>query len=176
LLIAFISQAALLTVPVELSAKRPVTKRSIIPVVAAAALATVALAVGMIFAIGEAYSEKAFTPWFEHGWVVLGVLLVVWAIWAAVFFRWSKGVEPGMFVERQCRMMFKGSILELLVAVPCHILVRQRDDCCAGILTGTGIALGIAVMLFSFGPGIFYLFVARIDRLKGNVKQACTRE
>jgi hypothetical protein len=37
-----------------------------------------------------------------------------------------------------------GSILELLVAVPSHIIVRRRGDCCAPLGTFCGTATGIA--------------------------------
>jgi hypothetical protein len=49
--------------------------------------------------------------------------------------------------------------------VPTHIVARARDYCCAGFYTFLGIAFGVAVMLFSFGPGVFFLFAARWKRL-----------
>ena len=69
-------------------------------------------------------------------------------------------------VTRQCRWLIKGSILELLIAVPSHIYVRGRNDCCAGFATFFGITMGISVMLLSFGPAVFLLYRARMLRLK----------
>jgi hypothetical protein len=43
--------------------------------------------------------------------------------------------------------LLRGSILELLVAVPCHIIVRRRHDCSAPIITSFEIVTGIAIML-----------------------------
>jgi hypothetical protein len=63
------------------------------------------------------------------------------------------------------RMMYRSSILGLLVAVPAHVVARRRDDCCGGLGTIWGIASGLAVMLFSFGPGVFFLFSERWSRL-----------
>jgi hypothetical protein len=60
--------------------------------------------------------------------------------------------------------LLRGSILELLIAVPSHVIVRQRDDCCAPFATFWGIVTGISVMLISFGPGVLFLFAARIRR------------
>jgi hypothetical protein len=74
-------------------------------------------------------------------------------------------MEPRDFVSRLCKSLLKGSILELLVAVPTHIVARCRDYCCAGAMTFVGLTLGMSVMLFSFGPGIFFLFAARWRRL-----------
>jgi len=62
--------------------------------------------------------------------------------------------------------LLRGSILELLVAVPSHIIVRQRNECCAPIVTFWGIVTGISVMLLSFGPGVLFLFAARVRRKK----------
>ena len=54
----------------------------------------------------------------------------------------------------------------LLIAVPSHILVRQRNDCCAPFATFWAITVGFSVMLLSFGPGVFFLFAKRIRSLK----------
>ena len=47
------------------------------------------------------------------------------------------------------RVVFKGSILELLIAVPTHIVARYRDCCCARFMTFIGLAMGMSVMLFA---------------------------
>jgi hypothetical protein len=59
------------------------------------------------------------------------------------------------------RLLIAGSILELLVAVPTHVYSRAKDHCCGGYATIWGIGVGISVMLFAFGPGVFFLFVRR---------------
>ncbi len=64
------------------------------------------------------------------------------------------------------KWLLRGSILELLVAVPSHIVVRQRGVCCAPAGTFWGITTGLAVMLLAFGPGVFFLYVARCRRLR----------
>jgi hypothetical protein len=74
-------------------------------------------------------------------------------------------VEANDWLSRQCRLLLKGSILELLIAVPTHIIARYRDYCCAGFMTFIGLTMGISVMLFSFGPAVFFLYVERWKRL-----------
>ena len=66
-------------------------------------------------------------------------------------------------VTRAVSWLFRGSILELLVAVPSHVIVRRRHDCCAPMVTGFGITSGIAIMLISFGPSVLLLFKKRME-------------
>jgi hypothetical protein len=86
-------------------------------------------------------------------YMILGVGVLTWVLWTVICYRLSRNENPAGVISRQCRFMFKGSILELLIAVPAHIVVRSRNHCCAGFMTFVGITLGIAVMLMSFGPG-----------------------
>jgi hypothetical protein len=64
---------------------------------------------------------------------------------------------------RAISWLLKGSVLELLVAVPCHVIVRRRNDCSAPIVTSFGIVTGIAVMLLCFGPSVLFLVKKRLD-------------
>ncbi len=94
------------------------------------------------------------------------VLIVFWVLWAFIFRRFAKADDENSLVKRSTRWLLRGSILELLIAVPSHVIVRRRDDCCAPAGTFWGIATGISVMLLCFGPGVFFLFVERIRKLK----------
>ena len=100
----------------------------------------------------------------ELGAVITG--LAFWIIWAVIFRSFAKSDDPDALLKRSTRWLLRGSILELLVAVPSHIIVRRRGDCCAPLGTFWGIATGISVMLLCFGPGVFFLFVERCQRLQ----------
>jgi hypothetical protein len=156
-----VAQAAMLLVPVELSLGRPTTRRSVLWPILASGLMMGLLGVGAAMSIDEFIRKEAVIdkalPWVA--------LPVVWAVWTVVFARTSRDSAPMDVVTRQCRYLLKGSILELLVAVPTHIVARGRDYCCAGFSTFLGIAFGVSVMLFSFGPGVFFLFAVRWKRL-----------
>ena len=94
------------------------------------------------------------------------LLACFWIFWAFFFRRATRADDPAALLQRSLRWLLRGSILELLIALPSHVLVRRRDDCCAPAGTFWGIATGISVMLLCFGPGIFFLFVARCRKLK----------
>ena len=106
----------------------------------------------------------------DSGWGIVGgamlILVGFWIIWAIVFRNFARQDEPDALLKRLTRWLLRGSILELLIAVPSHVIVRRRDDCCAPAGTFWGIATGISVMLLCFGPGVFFLFVEKFQRLK----------
>jgi hypothetical protein len=158
-----VGQGVLLAVPVRVESRRPVTRRPLAMTIAAGALMMSALVVGAFCSIYEFGFHDAGGHWTI--WTALGLGLGAWCGWGWIFFRMSRMVEPADFVSRMCRWLFKGSILELLIAVPTHIVARYRDYCCAGVMTFIGLTMGISVMLFSFGPGVFFLFAARWRRL-----------
>jgi hypothetical protein len=89
-----------------------------------------------------------------------------WVFWAFIFYRAAKRDTPDSLLQRTTRWLLRGSILELLIAVPSHVLVRNRSDCCAPVGTFWGIVTGLAVMGIAFGPGVFFLFADRMQRLQ----------
>lgn len=160
-----LSQAALLVIPVAVSSNRPASRRTVwLPIITSALMMSL-LAAGLFLAIAETARGKMFTD--ENIWflIALGVLILSWLVWGAVFYKWGKRSDPGGLINKLCRILFAGSILELLVAVPTHIVARYRNYCCAGFGTFVGITFGLAVMLMSFGPGVFFLFVKRWKQL-----------
>jgi hypothetical protein len=89
------------------------------------------------------------------------IWLAIWAVWGVVFFLYLRGSAER--VSRVVSWLLKGSVLELLIAVPCHVWVRRRGDCSAPIATSFGIVAGIALMLLSFGPSVLLLYKKRLD-------------
>jgi hypothetical protein len=94
------------------------------------------------------------------------VTVIAWLVWTLVFYWFARNDSPESLVRRAIRWLIRGSILELLVAVPSHIIVRNRQDCCAPFSTFWGLTTGLSVMLLAFGPGVFFLFAERLARLR----------
>lgn len=157
-------QALLLLVPVRAAGGRLRSRRPlIVPITAAAffmALLTLGLASSACFAV---WGDGANAP---ASWGALAAWPALWIFWGWLFRRVYREASPDDLVRRLCAWLLHGSILELLVAVPSHVVVRGRQDCCAPAGTFLGIATGISVMMMSFGPGIFWLFAARRRRLR----------
>jgi hypothetical protein len=185
-------QALLLLVPIAAAEGRPVRRRRLlVPVVTASFfMANLALlcafmgdhAFELLKRGAEANENQALAvPGVAQGMtavglssrsglfevlIILGLIAIFWMLWGIVFLRGSRDDDPDSLSRRAVRWLVRGSILELLVAVPTHVVVRHRDDCCAPFATFWGIVCGLTVMLMSFGPGVFFLFVARARRLK----------
>lgn len=161
-----ISQVALLIVPIRAQEKRPITKRILLSPIIAAAFMMGLLSGSFILCLAETIKQSDYinhsTQWW---WLTLLVLLATWLFWALIFYRKSKNVEPLSLIEKLCRVIFRASILELLIAIPTHILARHRNYCCAGFGTFWGIVFGMALIVFSFGPGVYFLFVERWKKL-----------
>ena len=96
--------------------------------------------------------------------IVIGTILGIWLIWGVVFYTFSK--RASNIVESAVTWLIRGSVLELLVAVPCHIIVRQREWCCAQYVSAAGIATGIAIMLLAFGPSALFLYKRKLADYK----------
>ena len=160
-----VSQFVLLSVPVRVASLRPVSRGPIWRTVIACGLMAGGLAVGAFLSLYEFFirDKPVNAGWSE--WPALIIGLLTWGIWAVVFARMSRTTTPTDFVSRQCRALLKGSVLELLIAVPTHIVARCRDYCCAGLMTFIGLTMGLSVMLFAFGPALLFLFAARWKRL-----------
>jgi hypothetical protein len=91
----------------------------------------------------------------------------VWAVWRIIFHRTDRDTAPTDGITKQCSYLLKGrgSILELLVAVPTHLAARARNYCCAGFSTFLGIAFGVSV------DGLF-LWAGRVLSLRPTLEEA----
>jgi hypothetical protein len=180
-------QALLLLLPINIAERRLPARRKlkISVIVSAFFLANLCLA-GIFSILCALFTDGAFevfsftdrlvnrfrqTPVAqETSWGSLVSIFVVtiffWLVWGIIFRRATKADTAETLLKRATRWLLRGSILELLIAVPSHVIVRRRDDCCAPVGTFWGIATGLSVMLLCFGPGVFFLFVERCRKLK----------
>jgi len=162
----------LLIVPVDVSQRRLIPRRKlVVPMVTTAFLfASVVFAGVMSLACALAGDNalKVFNVFGESNaavWTaILSIMGMLWLIWGLVFYRLTKAQAAGDAAARLTRWLLRGSILELLVAVPSHVIVRNRENCCAPAASFWGITTGLSVMLLCYGPGVFFLFAERCAR------------
>jgi hypothetical protein len=120
------------------------------------------LTIALVFAFGVSVRGDKFLPDSPGLAAVLSAFVIPWLIWGVLFYRfWRESNDP---VTRAVAWLFRGSVLELLVAVPAQVIVRRRHQCSAPVVTGFGITSGIAIMLLSFGPSVLLLYKKRIEK------------
>lgn len=154
-------QALLLFLSVDTAWRKNRPRTRLTTTVALGAMLTALLfvaAVASLFAVvyGDQLGQSPGVPSTQYG--VVAWWLGAWLFWAALFLGYAQAAPP---VETAVRWLLRGSVLELLVAVTAHVVVRQRGDCSAPILTGFGIVTGIAVALLCFGPAVLALLARR---------------
>ena len=98
------------------------------------------------------------------------VVVASWFVWWWVFRKYNRA-SPDRVITGTQKTLLRGSIVELLVAVSCHIWVRQRGDCSAPVFTYVAICAGVAILFCAFGPGVFYLFIAQARRMRTKGKR-----
>ena len=161
-------QAVLLFVPVAVVRERPIKRRRI---VASAVLGSIPIGIMALAFVGSIIliiwgEEGSFE--FLYKWPVLIIPAIFWLVWGIIFFRSFSSDDPMSFTSTIVRWLLGGSVLELLVAIPSHIISRHREECCAPPLTFLGIVTGLSIALMSFGPGVFFLFAKKIKYKRGN--------
>ena len=162
-------EALLLFLSVDTSRKKLKPRAHILVSCLLAALLTALLTSAAVWSLGYAIrGDKFALPVFgENPWTFWGSL---WLFWLIVFYLYWRGSSDCL--ARIVSWLLRGSVLDLLIVVPCHVVVRRRHDCSAPAVTGWGIATGLAFMLLSFGPGILLLFKKRLDSYPARSKAA----
>ena len=105
--------------------------------------------------------DKFLDQYWRGAAQMFGIWAAIWVLWGIVFYLYFR--NSTQVTTRAVSWLLKGSVLELLIAVPAHVWVRRRGDCSAPLATSFGIVTGIAVMLLSFGPSVLLLYKRRLD-------------
>ena len=164
--VLILAQVVLLLVPLSAARERPVKRRGILAsgIISAILMGAMTL-LFLSFVLLMIFGENR--GWDHGAWLFYGSFAIFWLVWGGVFWRSYSSKDPAAFTSTMTRWLLRGSILELLIAVPSHIISRRRNECCAPPITLLGIATGLSVAALSFGPGIFLLFAQRIRDKKG---------
>lgn len=165
-LVVFGGGASLLVIPVRATWATPDRKRRIwLPLIGSGLLAALVFA-GFALAASELVLGTKGAD--SVALAVLAAIPFVWLVWGVVFWLVSRSTDPLTWNGRLYKSLLAGSVLELLVAVPMHLIVRRRDECCAGMYTATGIGVGLIVAVIALGPAVFFLFFRRHKQAYGN--------
>jgi hypothetical protein len=94
--------------------------------------------------------------WAVICWPLFGLS---WAFWGVVLFLYTLRVDRYRVLRRIVGTVLAGSLVEVLVAAPVHIVVSRRPGFFVGIQTLVALFAGLHVMLWAMGPAVILLFL-----------------
>jgi hypothetical protein len=166
--VVVLGQILLLWLKVDTTRRRLKPRTHILISVVTAGLFMAILTVDIVLAVSfGARGDKAFSffdllPESAIWPVLVSAFVIPWLVWGILFYRlWRNSSDP---VTHAVAWLLRGSVLELLIAVPAHVIVRRRHDCSAPMATSFGITSGIAIMLIAFGPSVLLLYKKRMEK------------
>lgn len=125
-------------------------------------------AMAMFLTAGAVTLLLEASDWWEPGWdppdgwrfalSFYGGMLLIWAIWAWVFFVYWRQGDRYTQLGRMLRGLIAGSVLEAIVAIPVHIWATRQRECYCVRGTYTTLVFSGVVLLWAFGPGIILLY------------------
>jgi len=157
--VLFLGGLLLVLVPIRARRQRPIKRRAVWLPLAGSAILLAAPCYAVGLATQELLDEKLDSS--LHASIIFSAVGLLWLGWIILFWLMSRSLDPVSLSARLYKSVLAGSALELLVAVPMHIVVRRRHECCAGMATGFAICLGVVTAIVALGPGVFFLFHRR---------------
>lgn len=154
-----LTQAALLFIAVDRTGNRLKPRRRLGTAIVATSFSVALMCLAVLSSIAVILKGDDGFNW---EWVWLALPPVLWIGWGVVFYLFRERVFDSL--TRAVGWLLNGSVLQLLIAVPAHIVARERNDCCAPGISAFGIASGIALMLVAFGPSVLFLYQDRLRR------------
>jgi hypothetical protein len=161
----------LLWLSVDTTQKRLKPRTHILVSAVITGLLTTILTVSTVLAVGLGVWGEKFFNFLPNspGLVVLSAFAVPWLFWGVLFYRLCRNSSDA--VTRTVKWLFRGSVLELLIAVPAHVMIRRRNECSAPVINSFGITTGIAIMLLSFGPSVLLLYKKRMEEYSTKIAE-----
>jgi hypothetical protein len=86
-------------------------------------------------------------------------LLGLWIFWLVVVIFTSIQSPRVHFFRRFAAHLLAGSLFQLLLTVPAHMVVSRRPGCFVGLGTMMGIFGGVLVLIFSGGPAVVWVMM-----------------
>ncbi len=154
-------QAVLLLIPVRTGLRRFIPKRSIKLFIFYSGFFVILLVAACVVNLLLMYNEELGMKSLA---MVPIVLTVIWLFWGLVIIFYYRVKDQDNAFRHTMDAVFKASIAETLIAIPTHIITRQREDCCAPYVSMVGIITGCVIFLFAFGPGALILYRIRFKK------------
>jgi len=156
------SEATLLFLSVDTSHKRLKPRSHILVSGAVTALLIALLTFCVFWSLGFAIRGDNFMERLASKQVyVLALWAALWVAWSGVFYLYLRNASVP--VTRLTSWLLKGSVLELLVAVPCHVIVRRAETARHRLVLALVWRPASPSCCCHFGPGVLLLYKKRLD-------------
>ena len=153
----------------------PIKKRRLWMPVLAASFMLCVLATALFLALAElTYMDKNISDAVMTS-LFFATIAVSWIGWAVILWQRARDAPRHTALAAMAKLIFAGSLAELLAAIPSHLVVSKRPGCLVGLSTMIGILAGLYVMLFAFGPAIVLLFLRPRYRRERMESSACAQ-
>ena len=168
LIATFLSQYLFIFGAGTINLCKPVKKQRLIIPIAIAGFMLSVLGISFIIPLIELFNID-ISNWWTGGTdtlVCYTILGISWLVWGVYFFIKLRNTSRYKATASLLSLVAVSNILQLLVSLIAHYIVRRRGECLAGIFTSIGIIGGIIVMVWSFGPAILFLFLREKYKLE----------
>jgi hypothetical protein len=149
------SQLVFILVPGSTDCLMPVRQRRLVVPMLIGSLMMALLVGGLVISVGELAMLSSADDWPVMFWMVTAAM---WVFWSCLFWILVRGRRRFSALGCMVTCILAGSLLQLLVTIPSHIIVSRRPGCMVGMFTAVGLFAGLFVMTWAFGPGIALLF------------------
>ena len=157
-----LAEGVLLFLSPRNDSERPRRRRSLLTAAILGSLPMGLLFLGFLFSLGLLIWGEKRGGMFLYSWPVLIFPGLFWIFWGYLFYHHLSEKDSESSLSWITSRLLKGSILELLVALPSHVIARHRQECCAPFFTYCAIITGLSVALLAYGPGMYFLFSRKI--------------
>jgi hypothetical protein len=175
---------AMLLLPIGYASRRTITKGPLWATLVSGGLAATLLTLGAVFVVmeltehidlgastsGSTPGETSTTktePSTVLPALLLSLVLVAWPAWTVIFMKLCKDSHAAFIEGRFYQWLLRGSVLELLVAVPVHLYARRKEDCSVGLASGAALVVGTLAAFIVIGPALLMWYVVRTQALQG---------
>jgi hypothetical protein len=164
LAVTMISQVLFMFSAGKIDLQRPKNKYIVLVPIAVASIALATLMYFFLVSAVEFFRREGVPDWLGNFPAMFICIGTCWIMWGIIFYMRLKNAGKYKIYENILSALIAGSVLEFLPAVLMHMVVSKRHECFAGMYTGLGVSFGLVIMLWSFGPGIIFLFIRAKDK------------
>ncbi len=163
LILIFVILLVLIFIPIKYKKIGSYKNKSskIIPIIIFSLMLAI-LVISINFTFSEFFEgkyEDVFSKILNKFYLLIIVLSVIWTIFAVAGILINIKKDLNIIYKNYLITVLSGSLLELLLTIPLHLIIVKRGKCLAGLTSIFGVIGGFIVLIFIMGPAIFLFLI-----------------